>query len=96
MFLSSYDRTLEAIATIRKSGMHCAIMSTISAANIDEIPELIDVIVEHKTDIFAFGAIVRLQKIRPTWIRGTSSVCGHVCTSSFFRYPQKRFNVVRW
>ena len=51
----SYDRTLEAIATIRKSGMHCAIMSTISAANIDEIPELIDVIVEHKADIFAFG-----------------------------------------
>ena len=51
----SYDRTLEAIATIRKSGMHCAIMSTISAANIDEIPELIDVVVEHKADIFAFG-----------------------------------------
>ena len=51
----SYDRTLEAIATIRKSVMHCAIMSTISAANIDEIPELIDVVVEHKADIFAFG-----------------------------------------
>lgn len=51
----SYDRTLEAIATIRKSGMHCAIMSTISAANIDEIPQLIDVVVEHKADIFAFG-----------------------------------------
>lgn len=35
--------------------MHCAIMSSISAANIDEKPELIDVIVEHKADIFAFG-----------------------------------------
>ena len=51
----SFDTTLEAIETIRKSGMHCAIMSTVSAANIDEIPELIDVIVEHKADIFAFG-----------------------------------------
>ena len=51
----SYDRTLEAIAIIRKSGMYCAIMSTISAANIDEIPQLIDVVVEHKADIFAFG-----------------------------------------
>ena len=51
----SYDRTLEAIATIRKSGMHCAIMSTVSAANIDEIPRLIDVVVEHKADIFSFG-----------------------------------------
>ena len=35
--------------------MHCAIMSTISAANIDEIPQLIDVVVEHQADIFAFG-----------------------------------------
>ena len=51
----SFDATLRAIETIRKSGMHCAIMSTISAANIDEIPQLIDVIVEHKADIFAFG-----------------------------------------
>lgn len=51
----SFDRTLEAIGTIRKAGIHCAIMSTVSAANIDEIPLLIDVIVEHQADIFAFG-----------------------------------------
>ncbi len=51
----SFDRTLEAISTIRKAGIHCAIMSTISAANIDEIPQLIDVIVGHQADIFAFG-----------------------------------------
>ncbi len=51
----SFDATLQAIDTIRRSGLHCAIMSTISATNIDEIPQLIDVIVEHKADIFAFG-----------------------------------------
>lgn len=51
----SFERTLEAIGTIRKAGIHCAIMSTVSAANIDEIPQLIDVIVEHQADIFAFG-----------------------------------------
>ncbi len=51
----SFDATLQAIDTIRRSGMHCAIMSTISATNIDEIPQLIDIIVEHKADIFAFG-----------------------------------------
>lgn len=51
----SFDCTLEAIGTIRKAGIHCAIMSTVSAANIDEIPQLIDVIVEHQADIFAFG-----------------------------------------
>ena len=51
----SFDATLAAIPVIREAGMHCAIMSTISAANIDEIPELIDIIVAHHADIFAFG-----------------------------------------
>mgnify|MGYP002853775579 CR=1 FL=1 len=51
----SFDATLKAIDIIRSSGMHCAIMSTISATNIDQIPALIDVVVEHKVDIFAFG-----------------------------------------
>ncbi len=51
----SFDATLAAIPLIREAGMHCAVMSTISAANIDEIPELIDIIVSHKVDIFAFG-----------------------------------------
>ena len=51
----SYDATLRAIEVIRRSGMQCAVMSTISAANIDEMPELIDVVVAHKADIFAFG-----------------------------------------
>lgn len=51
----SFDTTLAAIPIIRKAGMHCAIMTTVSATNIDEIPELIDVIVKHNADIFAFG-----------------------------------------
>ncbi len=51
----SFDATLQAIATIRRSGMHCAVMSTVSASNIDEIPALIDTVVAHKADIFAFG-----------------------------------------
>ena len=51
----SFDATLAAIPVIREAGMHCAIMSTVSAANIDEIPDLIDIIVANKADIFAFG-----------------------------------------
>lgn len=51
----SFDSTLAAIPVIREACMHCAIMSTISATNIDEIPELIDIIVQHEADIFAFG-----------------------------------------
>ncbi len=51
----SFDATLQAIPIIRNSGIDCAIMSTVSASNIDEIPDLIDVIVAHHADIFAFG-----------------------------------------
>lgn len=51
----SYDTTLAAIPKIRHAGMDCAIMTTVSGINIGEIPELIDVVVEHQADIFAFG-----------------------------------------
>ena len=51
----SFDATLAAIPIIRNAGMYCAVMSTVSATNIDELPELIDIVVEHKADIFAFG-----------------------------------------
>ncbi|MDE6647822.1 MAG: radical SAM protein, partial [Prevotella sp.] len=66
----SFDATLRAVQTIRQSGMHCAIMSTVSAANIDEIPELIDVVVEKQADIFAFGRYCPTSKDkahRGTW-----------------------------
>ena len=51
----SFDATLAAIPLIREAGMHCAVMSTVSAANIDELPELIDLVVANHVDIFAFG-----------------------------------------
>ena len=51
----SYDITLEKIPIIKASGMRCAVMTTVSAMNIDEIPSLIDVIAAHKVDIFSFA-----------------------------------------
>lgn len=51
----SFDATLAAIPLIREAGMHCAVMSTVSAANIDELPELIDLVVANHVDIFTFG-----------------------------------------
>lgn len=35
--------------------MYCAIMSTVSKTNMDEIPGLIDVVVEKQADVFAVG-----------------------------------------
>lgn len=51
----SFDTTLQKIATIRNAGMHCAIMTTVSGINIHEVPQIIDLVVEHEADIFAFG-----------------------------------------
>jgi len=51
----SFDTTTQKIACIRKAGMFCAIMTTVSNINIDEIPELIDIVVANHVDVFAFG-----------------------------------------
>jgi len=51
----SFDATLEALATLRRAGIDSAVMTTVSGSNMAEIPNLIDVVVEHKADIFAFG-----------------------------------------
>jgi radical SAM/SPASM domain protein of ACGX system len=51
----SFVNTLEKINCIRKAGMYCAVMTTVSSANIDDIPALIDSVVAHHADVFAFG-----------------------------------------
>lgn len=51
----SFDATLRAIRLIREAGIHCAVMTTVSGTNIHEIPEIVDLVVQHQVDIFAFG-----------------------------------------
>jgi radical SAM/SPASM domain protein of ACGX system len=51
----SFDTTLEKIPCIRRAGMRSVIMTTVSGMNIDEIPRLIDVVVEQGVDVFAFA-----------------------------------------
>lgn len=51
----SFDATLEAIETLHRADIDCAVMSTVSGINIGEIPDLIDIVVKHQVDIFAFG-----------------------------------------
>ena len=51
----SFDITLEKIACIKKAGIRSVIMTTVSGTNIDEIPDIIDTVVEHKADVFAFA-----------------------------------------
>lgn len=51
----SFDTTVEKIDCIKNSGMYCAVMSTVSSANIQDFPELIDLVAEKNVDVFAFG-----------------------------------------
>lgn len=51
----SYDETLAVIPMLRRAGIAVAIMATVSKWNVEEIPALVDVAVEHEADIFAFA-----------------------------------------
>ncbi|MDF2845858.1 MAG: Radical domain protein, partial [Herbinix sp.] len=51
----SFDTTIEKIKCIRNAGIKCVIMTTVSKTNIEEIPEIIDLVVENHVDIFAFA-----------------------------------------
>jgi len=51
----SYNTTLEKIACLKKAGIHANIMTTVSNINIDEIPEIIDTVVEYGADLFSFA-----------------------------------------
>ena len=53
----SYDETLAAIPLLRRAGIHVALMATVSKWNVQEIPALVDVAVEHQADIFAFAPV---------------------------------------
>lgn len=51
----SFQATTDAIKTIKRSGMWCAVMSTVSRTNMHEIPALIDLADELGVDVFAVG-----------------------------------------
>lgn len=51
----SFRETIEAIPCLQRAGMTVAIMATVSKWNYWEMPELIDVVVKHKADVFAFA-----------------------------------------
>lgn len=51
----SFRATLDAIGTIKRAGMWCTVMTTVSRRNMDEIPSLIDLIVSLGVDVHAIG-----------------------------------------
>ena len=51
----SYNTTLEKISCLKNAGIHANIMTTVSKININEIPGIIDTVVEHGADLFSFA-----------------------------------------
>jgi radical SAM/SPASM domain protein of ACGX system len=51
----SFQTTLEKIPVIKNAGMWCAVMTTVSKTNMDEIPALIDLVDKLGVDVYAVG-----------------------------------------
>lgn len=51
----SFDTTLEKIEVLHRNGIRVAIMTTVSGVNADQMPEIIDTVVAHEADVFAFA-----------------------------------------
>jgi radical SAM/SPASM domain protein of ACGX system len=51
----SFKETLRAAACLKRAGIWVAVMNTVSSVNMAEIPQLIDLVAELGTDVFAFG-----------------------------------------
>lgn len=51
----SYQATLDAIELLKDAGIWTAVMTTVSSVNMNDIPELIDVMAQREVDVYAFG-----------------------------------------
>ena len=64
----SFDCTLDKISCIKKAGIRSVIMTTVSGTNINEIPAIIDTVVEHGADVFAFSRYCPTSEEKATGI----------------------------
>jgi radical SAM/SPASM domain protein of ACGX system len=76
----SFNTTIEKIRCIRDAGIKSVIMTTVSNANIKEIPEIIDLVVENHVDIFAFArycptSLDKSSRITPQEYKELLQVC---------------------
>ncbi len=64
----SFDTTVEKIGVLKRNGIRVAVMTTVSGTNIDEIPDIIDLVVEKGVDVFAFGRYCPTSEEKSTHI----------------------------
>ena len=64
----SFDTTVEKIDVLKRNGIRVAIMTTVSGTNINEIPDIIDLLVEKGVNVFAFGRYCPTSEEKSTHI----------------------------
>ena len=64
----SFDCTIDKIKCIRDAGIKCAIMSTVSGTNINEMEDVVNLVVANQADIFAFGRYCPTSEEKDTGI----------------------------
>ena len=76
----SFDTTIEKLKCLHKAGIRSAIMTTISGVNAQELPGIIDLIVENKVNVFAFAryaptSFEKSTHLTPDQYRSLLEVC---------------------
>lgn len=64
----SFDETLEKLDMIKRAGITSVVMTTVSNVNIKEVPSIIDTVVSHKADVFAFARYVPTSDEKSTGV----------------------------
>ena len=64
----SFACTLEKIGCIKRSGIRAVIMTTVSGANLKEMPDIIDTVVDAGADVFAFARYCPTSEEKDTGI----------------------------
>lgn len=65
----SFDATWECLPRLHKAGIESAIMVTVSHINIKEVPDIIDLAVQHRAGIFCFARYVPTGPDKPNKIQ---------------------------
>ncbi len=64
----SFDITLDKIGVINRAGIRSVVMTTVSGTNIDEVPDIIDAVVEAGANVYAFARYCPTSEEKDTGI----------------------------
>lgn len=104
----SFDETLSKIPLINKAGIRSVIMTTVSGTNIKEVPDIIDAVVAHGVNVFAFGRYCPTSSekdvaIAPLEYRALLDVCHKKFTAyekagceTYFNHKDHLWTLYEW